>query len=239
MSNQDDNSVRNDDNNKKDDRSAPPTNELKQQLVPKKRRKSSSRMLLLGLAVLAAAGAAWHLLPMPKGFWQTAKAAAGLSTHVPLTAIVYAEDNPLAMVGGKIVHEGDIIDGVKVVRIHKQKVDFERSGRAWSQHMPTAEKPATSSSSSLPVLLELGSERCPPCRQMTPILNELRTHYAGKFLVKYIDVRKDTAAGAKYGVRAIPTQIFYDSKGREVFRHVGFYPKKDILATWKKCGVKL
>jgi len=52
-------------------------------------------------------------------------------------------------------------------------------------------------------------------------------------------VWQDRAAGAKYGVRAIPTQIFFDSKGREVFRHVGFYSKRDILTTWKKIGVKL
>ncbi len=72
-----------------------------------------------------------------------------------------------------------------------------------------------------------------------PILNELRDEYAGKFQIRHINVWKYRAAGAKYGVRAIPTQIFFDNKGREVFRHVGFYRKKDILATWKKIGVKL
>jgi thioredoxin 1 len=237
VSNEDERRQR-DDKNKKDDDNERPTNELKQQPVQKKRRKSSSRMLLLALAVLAAAGAAWHLLPMPKGFWQTAKAAAGLSTDVALTAIVYSEDNPLAMIDGQIVHEGDVIDGVRVVQIYKDKVDFEKADRRWTQHMPAAKKASKTSGSSLPVLLELGSDRCPPCRRMTPILNKLRSEYAGRFQIRYIDVRKDAAAGAKYGVRAIPTQIFYDSKGREVFRHVGFYSKRDILATWNQCGVK-
>jgi thioredoxin 1 len=91
----------------------------------------------------------------------------------------------------------------------------------------------------LPVLLELGSHKCPPCRRMTPILNELRDEYSGKFQIKYIDVWQDREAGARYGVRAIPTQIFFDSKGREVFRHVGFYSKRDILTTWKNIGIKL
>jgi thioredoxin 1 len=51
-------------------------------------------------------------------------------------------------------------------------------------------------------------------------------------------VWQDRAAGAKYGARAIPTQIFYDSKGRELYRHTGFLPKKDILAAWKSLGVE-
>jgi thioredoxin 1 len=74
---------------------------------------------------------------------------------------------------------------------------------------------------------------------MTPILNELRSECSAIFQIKYIDVWQDRAAGAKYGVRAIPTQIFFDSKGREVFRHVGFFSKRDILATWKKIGLKI
>ncbi len=102
--------------------------------------------------------------------------------------------------------------------------------------MHVAEKGAGSSAL---VLLQLGSRTCPPCRQMTPILDELRAKYATKFQIRYIDVRQDTAAGSKYGVRKIPTQIFYDRNGKEVFRHVGFYSKKDILGTWIKLGVKL
>jgi len=56
---------------------------------------------------------------------------------------------------------------------------------------------------------------------MMPILNELRDEYAGKFQIRYIDVWKDRAAGAKYGIRAIPAHIFFDNKGREVYRHDG------------------
>ena len=194
--------------------------------------------LLLGFAVMIVVGVAYHFWPTIKGLPAMTKAAVALNKDVSLTGIFYTKDDPdpMAIVNGKIVHEEDVIDGVRVLKIHKDKVEFERDGRTWSQSMPTAEEKA---GSRLPVLLELGSHKCPPCRQMTPILNELRTEYARKFEIRYIDVWKDRAAGAKYGVRAIPTQIFFDSKGREVFRHVGFYPKKDILATWKKIGIKL
>jgi len=209
-----------------------------QRQAVKKNNKSSLHVLLLGFAVVIVASIAYHFWPTIKGAWATTKATMVLDKDVSLTGISYTEDDPdpIAIVNGKIVHEEDVMDGVRVLKIYKDKVEFERDGRRWSQSMPAAEE---SASSDLPVLLELGSHKCPPCRHMTPILNELRAEYAGKFQIRYIDVWKDRAAGAKYGVRAIPTQIFYDSKGREVFRHVGFYSKKDILITWKKLGVKL
>jgi thioredoxin 1 len=74
---------------------------------------------------------------------------------------------------------------------------------------------------------------------MAPILEELAAEYKGQMEVVFIDVWKDRAAGAKYGIRAIPTQIFYAADGRELFRHTGFYPKADILAKWRELGVEL
>lgn len=203
----------------------------------KKNNKSSLHVLFLGFAVVIVAGIVYHFWPAIKDALATTTAVV-VKKGVSLTGIFYSEDDPdpMAMVNGKTVHEEDVIAGVKVLKIHKDKVEFEKDGRRWSQTMPAAGETA---GSNLPVLLELGSHKCPPCRRMTPILNELRSEYSGKFQIKYIDVWQDRAAGAKYGVRAIPTQIFFDSKGREVFRHVGFFPKRNILATWKRIGIKL
>lgn len=86
----------------------------------------------------------------------------------------------------------------------------------------------------LPRLLELGSDSCRPCQMMQPILAELRQEYPGKLQVDFIDVGKDTSAGQRYGIQAIPTQIFFDANGKEVFRHLGFYPKDEILAKFKE-----
>jgi len=204
----------------------------------KKNNKSSLRVLLLGFAVVTVGGIVYHFWPAIKDTLATTKNAVVVSKEVSLTGIFYTENDPdpIAMINGIIAHEEDMIGSVKVLKIHKDKVEFEKDGRRWSQTMPAVVK---TTSSNLPVLLELGSHKCPPCRRMTPILNELRSEFSGKFQIKYIDVWQDRAAGAKYGVRAIPTQIFFDSKGREVFRHVGFFPKSDILSTWKKIGIKL
>ena len=209
-----------------------------QKTTVKRKNKSLLYAAILIFVVVIVAGAAYHFWPKIKGLPAITKAAVVLNKDVSLTGIFYTKDDPdpMAIVNGHMVHEQDMIGDVKILKIHKDKVDFERDGRTWSQSMPTVEERA---GSPLPVLLELGSHKCPPCRQMTPILNELREEYSGKFEIRYIDVWKDRAAGAKYGVRAIPTQIFFDSKGREVFRHVGFYPKSDILSTWRKIGIKL
>jgi thioredoxin 1 len=201
----------------------------------KKKGNFSSRVFLLSLAVVIVAGIAYRFWPNVESLWQTAKAAVALHEDAPLTGILYTEDKPLALVGGHIAGEGDVVGGVKVLKIHKDNVEFERSGKRWVQHMSDAEE----ASSSLPVLLQVGSHKCRPCKRMEPILDKLRSKYAGKFQVRSVDMRRDKTAGTKYGVRATPTQIFYDSKGREVYRHVGFCSKKDILATWKTLGVKL
>ncbi|MHC4111893.1 MAG: thioredoxin domain-containing protein [Planctomycetota bacterium] len=204
----------------------------------KKNNKSSLYVLLLGFAVVIVGGIVYHFWPAIKDAVATTKNAVVAKNEVSLTGIFYTENDPdpIAMINGNIAHEEDMIGSVKVLKIHKDKVEFEKDGRRWSQTMPAAVK---TTSSNLPVLLELGSHKCPPCRQMTPILNELRSECSAIFQIKYIDVWQDRAAGAKYGVRAIPTQIFFDSKGREVFRHVGFFSKRDILATWKKIGLKI
>jgi thioredoxin 1 len=91
----------------------------------------------------------------------------------------------------------------------------------------------------LPKLIDLGADKCIPCKMMAPILEELKKDYAGRLSVVFIDVWKDSGAGEAYGVEVIPTQIFFDADGKEVFRHVGFFSKEDILGKWKELGVDL
>jgi thioredoxin 1 len=96
----------------------------------------------------------------------------------------------------------------------------------------TGETPKTG----LPRLVDLGADKCIPCKLMAPILEDLRKTYAGKLDVQFIDVWKNPDAGNPYGISIIPTQIFYDAAGKERFRHEGFFSKEDILAKWKELG---
>ena len=88
----------------------------------------------------------------------------------------------------------------------------------------------------LPRLVDLGADSCIPCKAMAPILVELRTEYAGRMRVDFIDIWKNPGAGDPYRIYAIPTQIFFDATGKELTRHEGFLSKADILATWKRHG---
>jgi len=100
-------------------------------------------------------------------------------------------------------------------------------------------RPATQSAVTVPKLVDLGASKCIPCKMMAPILEELKREYAGKLDVVFIDVWKNGKAIGEYKIRSIPTQIFYDSTGKERFRHEGFFSKEDILAKWKELGVSL
>ena len=91
----------------------------------------------------------------------------------------------------------------------------------------------------LPRLVDLGADKCIPCKMMAPILEDLKKEYAGKLQVDFIDVWKDPKAGEQYGIRVIPTQIFYDVDGKEISRHQGFMSKADILATFRKAEIHL
>jgi thioredoxin 1 len=94
-------------------------------------------------------------------------------------------------------------------------------------------------SAPLPKLLDLGADKCIPCKKMAPILEELKAEYAGLLEVEFIDVWKDSGAGRKYGIQTIPTQIFYDASGNELFRHEGLFEKDEILTKWKELGLDL
>lgn len=110
--------------------------------------------------------------------------------------------------------------------------------RPWRDAGKPAAPVAASEAVKLPRLIDLGATKCIPCKMMAPILEELKKEYAGRMQVEFIDVWKDEEAGRKYGVEMIPTQIFYDPAGKELFRHTGFFSKEDILAKWKELGVK-
>jgi len=91
----------------------------------------------------------------------------------------------------------------------------------------------------LPRFVDLGADKCIPCKMMAPILEELKKDYNGTFSVEFIDVWKEPDKAKEYGIMIIPTQIFYDVSGKELFRHEGFFSKEDILAKWKEFGINL
>lgn len=106
----------------------------------------------------------------------------------------------------------------------------------------TPETPAVEANAlepnTLPRLIDLGAGKCVPCKMMAPILEELKTGYKDRFEVIFIDVWENPDQAGQYKINLIPTQIFFDKDGKELFRHEGFFAKEDILAKWKEFGVQ-
>jgi thioredoxin 1 len=86
-------------------------------------------------------------------------------------------------------------------------------------------------------MIDLGATECIPCKMMAPIIEELKKEYAGRANVIFIDVWKHPDQKKKYDIRAIPTQIFFDADGREIFRHTGFLDKARIVEILRRLGV--
>jgi thioredoxin 1 len=87
-------------------------------------------------------------------------------------------------------------------------------------------------------MVDLGAKSCIPCKMMAPIMEELEREYKYRAAIVFIDVWENPSAGKQFGINTIPTQIFYDTKGKEVLRHVGFFDKAGIVAELQKLGVK-
>jgi thioredoxin 1 len=92
--------------------------------------------------------------------------------------------------------------------------------------------------SPLPKLLDFGAGTCIPCKAMAPILKELSEEYKGRVEIRVIEVYQEKELTRINGIRLIPTQIFFDSKNQEVFRHQGFMDKAQIKQVFDKMGVK-
>ncbi len=88
-----------------------------------------------------------------------------------------------------------------------------------------------------PVLADFGRSTCIPCKKMLPILTELKQKYRGRAEILVLDLRDHTPLAQSVGVRVIPTQIFYDAQGNEVYRHVGFMGKDALVAQLAKMCV--
>ena len=150
----------------------------------------------------------------------------------------------VAIVIGLVV----VVAGVMVAKqINKIKL-AEQS----EETRPSVEVPASAGSKSeskqvsnadaikaVPRLVDLGADKCIPCKMMAPILEELKAEYAGRVEIEFIDVWKNPGAGREYGIRMIPTQIIFGASGKELFRHEGFFSKEDILKKFKEFGFEL
>jgi thioredoxin 1 len=90
----------------------------------------------------------------------------------------------------------------------------------------------------LPKLLDFGANKCIPCKKMAPILQELSEEYKGRVVIKIIEIYEERELTRANQIQLIPTQIFFDAKNKEFYRHMGFMDKEQIKKVFEKLGVK-
>ncbi|WP_051957828.1 thioredoxin family protein [Desulfobacter vibrioformis] len=88
-------------------------------------------------------------------------------------------------------------------------------------------------------MIDLGAKKCIPCKMMAPILNKLEKAYEGNARIIFIDVWENRDQAARFEVRAIPTQIFFNENGKEVYRHLGFLDEADIVRRLTDMGAEI
>jgi thioredoxin 1 len=82
--------------------------------------------------------------------------------------------------------------------------------------------------------IELGADKCIPCKAMQPVMREIAQEYKGTIQVVFYDVWKTPKYAKNYSIQIIPTQVFIDKNGEEIFRHMGFYTKEEIIKMLKE-----
>jgi thioredoxin 1 len=85
-----------------------------------------------------------------------------------------------------------------------------------------------------PALYDFGRGMCIPCMEMEKILASVKSKYGNQIEVRLVMAEKNEELFKKYKVMLIPTQVFLDASGKEVFRHVGLFQEKDLLAKLKE-----
>jgi thioredoxin len=87
--------------------------------------------------------------------------------------------------------------------------------------------------------VELGSVNCIPCKKMQPVMKAIEEKYSHQIKVIFYDVWKadQKKFAEQYGIKLIPTQVFLDKDGKEIFRHEGFFPEAEIDKLLQKQGL--
>jgi thioredoxin 1 len=96
----------------------------------------------------------------------------------------------------------------------------------------------TSRASGRPTLAIFSASSCCGPDKMIPVRDALLKKYDTKINIVYIEPRQEQILAARYGIRSIPTQVFYNNNGKEFYRHSGFFSEKDITDKLSEMGIK-
>jgi thioredoxin 1 len=109
-----------------------------------------------------------------------------------------------------------------------------------TKQIPAAKDNSTIVSKPLVTFVELGSVNCIPCKAMQKVMKAVEKKYGSQIRITFYDVWKEEQAhyAQDYNIRLIPTQVLLDANGKELMRHEGYFPEKDIDAFLQSKGLK-
>ncbi|MFC1481662.1 thioredoxin family protein [Candidatus Neomarinimicrobiota bacterium] len=115
-----------------------------------------------------------------------------------------------------------------------------RISQAKNQQLALPNQQDSTSQLAKVTFIELGSVRCIPCRAMQPIMHDVQQKYGSQIKIIFYDVWKDEQKhyAQEYGIRLIPTQVFFDSTGKEIGRHEGLYPLDEMVEFLESQGLE-
>lgn len=87
-------------------------------------------------------------------------------------------------------------------------------------------------------VIEFGGPTCVPCVKMQPILGELQQTFGSRALIRNFYVTQHPKEAQAHRIMVMPTQVVFDPSGKEVTRHIGYWPKDEFLAALAKVGLK-
>ena len=125
----------------------------------------------------------------------------------------------------------DLIFDIELVEIVKAQGGSNDSGLTL---MPLGDALANG----LPTLAEFGSSSCIPCKEMKPILEQLAIEYEGRLNVVIVEVYEQAALAQTHKIMAIPTQVIFDGSGKEITRHIGLWPREEIIDQLNEMGIE-
>jgi thioredoxin 1 len=89
-----------------------------------------------------------------------------------------------------------------------------------------------------PTMADFGRGWCIPCKMMVPVLKRAAQDYRGRANIVFVELDEYADLGRKHRIAAMPTQIFFNAKGKEVSRNMGYLDSKGIDLQFAKMAVK-
>jgi thioredoxin len=87
------------------------------------------------------------------------------------------------------------------------------------------------------LIVEFGGERCIPCMHMQPVLQDLRDALDTKAVIRNFWIQDHPEVARAHQIMVMPTQIIFNQKGEEVFRHMGYFQRDEFHAELRKLGI--